>query len=479
MLHLLTQRKVDSMYQTAISQRPAKRITRADVALGAMGVLLATAVLTGNVALTTPGTALAGLSLLVTLVVIAFARRQLRADPRSAAFTRLAAGLALGTLLMAFAADALLLTAGWIVTGRMMAGLIGHVGGWDEAQDAARRATIAFTISDLALTGAVVVLALAAGSTSIAAITATIPAMAAGTTLAAALLMVLAAMARCATPPFSGWLIGSLAAPTPVSALMHAGFVNAGGFLLVRFATVLEAAPVAGYALFAAGIIAALVGSAIMLVRSDVKGALAASTVAQMGFMLLTISLGAYVAALWHMVAHGLFKAWLVLGSSGTVSTAPVGRKGLSRPAPAIIALIVLVIMGWAITTSAASALLPLGLALTALLGALTVAMGKNGRNAGHSLHSLAVVAVPLVLIAFNAAALAALGTVQANAAAPLLPPLAQFALLSLLLSAWVIQQRIGSGEHALHPAIVARLLHVGAPTPALTPNALSTGPKD
>lgn len=460
------------MQDTAIPQdeirKPATRISRADVALGLMTALFAATVFTGNITLTTPGTALAGLSLLVTLVVIAFARRQLRADPRRAAFTRLAVGLALGTLLMAFAADALLLAAGWIVTGRMMAGLIGHVGGWDEAQDAARRATLAFTTSDLALVGAVITLALAAQSTSIATITALLPAMTSATKLVATLLLVLAATARCATPPFSGWLIGSLAAPTPVSALMHAGFVNAGGFLLVRFAPALEASLIAGYALFAAGVVAALIGSAIMLVRSDVKGALAASTVAQMGFMLLTIALGAYAAALWHMVAHGLFKAWLFLGSSGTVSTAPVGPKGLSRPAPVLIAVTVLIVMGFTLTTAVSSALLPIGLALTAMLSALVVA----SRNARRKIHSIAVLSLPLLLIVFNAAALTAIGTFQADAAALLLAPLAQFALLSAFLGLWVAQQRIGAGERTLHPAIIARLLHVGAPSYTNTHNS-------
>lgn len=445
--------------------KPKVRVTRADVALGTMAALLFATFITGSVSLTTPGVALAGLSLLVTLVVVVFARRQLRADPRRTAFNRLAAGLALGTLLMAFASDALLLAAGWIVIGRMMVGLIGHVGDWNEAQDAARRATLAFTISDLALTCAMIALALAAGSTQITMIVAMIPVMPIGTTLAAGLLLVVAAMARCAAPPFSGWLVGSLVAPTPVSALMHAGFVNAGGFLLVRFAPVLEAAPIAGYALFIAGVVAALIGSAIMLVRSDVKGALAASTVAQMGFMLLTIALGAYAAALWHMIAHGLFKAWLFLGSSGTVSTAPVGPKGLDRPIAAMIALAVLIVMGLSMYTSFAPALLPLGLAFAAVLGALTVA----ARRAGHNLHRVGLLAVPLLLIALNAAALAAFGTVQIDAAAPLLPPLAQFVLLSLFLGLWVAQQRIGSGERTLHPAIVARLLHVGTPAAALT----------
>jgi NAD(P)H-quinone oxidoreductase subunit 5 len=450
------------MQQIAISNRSARKFTRADLALVVMAALLALSALTGHVTISPAGAALAGLSLVVSVVVVAFARRQLRADPRRDVFTRLSAGLGVATLIVAFASDALLIVAGWIACGRMMVGLIGHVGGWDEARTATRRATLAFTVSDLALIGAAITLALAAGSTNIATISSSIPAMTTAKVLAAALLLVLAAIARCAAPPFSGWLIGSLAAPTPVSALMHAGFVNAGGFLLVRFATVLEAVPMAGYTLFAVGLIAALVGSAIMSVRSDVKGALAASTVAQMGFMLLTIALGAYATALWHMVAHGVFKAWLFLGSSGTVSTPSGGPKGLSWPMPALIAVTVMVGMGLAISTSIASAVLPLGLALAALLGALTVAL----RNACRSLHSLALLTVPMLLIGLNVAALAAMSTVQPPAATPLLSPLAQFALLAVFLGLWVGQQRAGAGGSRLHPAIFARLLHMGTSAP-------------
>lgn len=437
------------------------RPDRGVIGLGAMAVLLVAALAIGKTAPTTAGLALAGLCLLVTLVVLVFARRQLRADPRQRSFARLASGMALATLLMALTGDALLLAVGWIASGRLMVGLIGHIDGWDEARAATRRANIAFTVGDLALVGGVLLLAVPAGTTDLAAIAAAVPTMGAASLATAAMLLVVAMLARCAVPPFSGWLLASLAAPTPVSALMHAGFVNAGGFLLIRFAPVIEAAPMARAALFAAGVIAALIGSAIMLVRSDVKGALAASTVAQMGFMLLTLALGAYAAALWHMIAHGVFKAWLFLGSSGTVSSLRSANKGIISPYPALIALAALAGAGALMNTSHADALLPVGLALTALLSALAIAV----RGTARSPRGLAVLvlAAPVALIATNAAALAMMGTLQTNAAVPLLPVYAQFGLLSLLLAGWVWQQRVATGEAALHPALLARLLHAGA----------------
>lgn len=435
--------------QTAVANLPVM----------ALGLLLGAAFLTGHVAATTAGLALAGLSLLVTVVVLVFARRQLRADPRSASFARLAAGLAIATVLMGLASDALLLAAAWIVTGRLMAGLIGHVGEWSEARDAARRANIAFSVGDLALVGAVMLLSFGAGSSDINAITTAVPAMTGPLLTLAAFLLVIAALARCALPPFSNWLMRSLAAPTPVSALMHAGFVNAGGFLLIRFAPALEAVITARYALFAAGVVAALVGSAIMLVRSDVKGALAASTVGQMGFMLLTVALGAYPAALWHMVAHGLFKAWLFLGSAGTISTAPTRAKGLPQPWPAIIALAAICGGIVLIETQHADALLPVGLALTALLCALVVAMRALPRGP----LGLVVAIAPIVLIALNAAALAIMTGLQPSAAQPLVSPYGQIGLLSLFLAGWVWQQRVVSGEQALPHALYARLIHAGS----------------
>ncbi|GHC86612.1 proton-conducting transporter transmembrane domain-containing protein [Novosphingobium pokkalii] len=435
-------------------------LSLADLPVLALGALLATAILGGLTAVTPAGVALAGLSLLITGVVIGFARRQLRADPRAAWFGRMAIALAIATVMMGLAGNVVLLVAAWIVSGRLMAGMIGHVGEWAEARAALRRASIAFGIGDLALVGAALLLSLGTGSTQIAAIVAAAPGLAPDIVLPAAALLVVAALARCALPPFFSWLMRSLAAPTPVSALMHAGFVNAGGFLLIRFVPALEAAPAARFVLFATGILAALAGSAIMLVRSDVKGGLAASTVAQMGFMLLTIALGGYAAALWHMVAHGVFKAWLFLGSAGTVSRAPA-TKALPRAWPAGIALAALAgglaLLHW----GPATALLPLGLAATALLCALAVGL----RAASRSPVGMIVIAIPILLIAINAAALAFVAHVQPDAAMPLLSGPAQWVLLLVFLSVWVLQQRVARGEQSLPPALYARLIHAGNPT--------------
>lgn len=435
-------------------------VTLADLPVLGLGSVLLGTVISGHATLTAVGIALSGLSLLVTLVVLGFARRQLRADPQAGSFARMATGLFIATVLMGLTGDAILLVAAWLASGRLMAGMIGHVGQWAEARSAARCANLSFAASDLALVAAVLLLAIGAGSTDIAKISAAVPAMSAGLLIPAALLLVVAALARCALPPFSTWLMRSLAAPTPVSALMHAGFVNAGGFLLIRFAPILEAAAPARFMLFACGIVAALLGSAIMLVRNDVKGSLAASTVAQMGFMLLTVALGAYAAALLHMVAHGVFKAWLFLGSAGTVSTGPTRAKALPQPWPAAIALATMICALVLIQQREGSALLPIGLACAALLCALAVAL----RSVSRSPLGLLVAVLPIMLIALNAVALALFSAGQPNAPLPLIPDYAQFGLLSLFLAGWVTQQRVASGKVNLPPALFARLIHAGNP---------------
>lgn len=447
------------MLQPTPAPSPSRRIDPAIAGMALLGLVIA---LSGHAGLTAPGLTLAMLSLFVATVVLAFARRQLRADLRRSLFTRLAAGLVLATLVMALATDAVLLAVGWIVTGRLMGGLIGYADGGPETDTAARRATRVFMLSDLALVAALAILAIAAGTTSLTGILAQAPALHPAWLALAAMLFALAAAGRCAIPPFAGWLMGSLAAPTPVSALMHAGFVNAGGFLLVRFAPVLEAAPAVRMMVFAVALAGALAGCVLVLVRNDVKGALAASTVAQMGFMLATVALGAYAAALWHMVAHGLFKSWLFLGSSGTI--APAGRRRAALPtaqAWAIVALTLSAMTALLIADNGPSmhaALLPIGLGLAALLVAVTLGLGLLRQTR----FGLAVLVIPAVLLAANAAALAGLSRFQPAAAAPLLSPFAQLLLLAMLLALWAWQQGLAHGVGGLPPRLTARLMHIG-----------------
>ena len=448
------------------TRRTGTRRSASVTPLAVMALALGGAGAFGLFALTPAGIALASLATLLTAVVLVYAQRHLRADPRRLAHAQLASGLAFATALAALADNVLLLAAGWIVAGRLMTGLVRHAGNWAEARAAAARAATAFLIGDVALVGALAILAAAAKSASIGAILGAAPGLPTPALALAAALLVIAAAARCAAPPFSAWLLSSIAAPTPVSALMHAGFVNAGGFLVIRFAAVFEAVPAARFALLAIGIAGALYGSALMLVRADVKGALAASTVAQMGFMLMTCALGGYAAALWHMVTHGAFKAWLFLGASGTIVR--VGArpdKALPAPIPAVIALAALCAAALVMDTAIArTTLLPIGLAATALFVALALAaQGIRFETA-----RLTLLALPALLVTLNAAALALVEAVQANAAAALLPAWAQLGLLALFLAAWLVQQDLVAGRRALPAALHARLLHAGAlPHPA------------
>lgn len=134
-----------------------------------------------------------------------------------------------------------------------------------------------------------------------------------------AVCLVLAVVLRTALLPVHGWLIQVMEAPTPVSALLHAGVINLGAFVLIRLAPLLEAAPLAQWLLVVCGLLTAMLAGLVMLTRVSIKVRLAWSTVAQMGFMLLQCGLGLYSLALLHLLGHSLYKAHAFLVSSSVV----------------------------------------------------------------------------------------------------------------------------------------------------------------
>jgi NAD(P)H-quinone oxidoreductase subunit 5 len=138
----------------------------------------------------------------------------------------------------------------------------------------------------------------------------------------AALLFAFAAILKTAQLPLHGWLIQVMEAPTPVSALLHAGVVNMGGFILIRLAELVSLAPAAQTALVVVGSLTAVLAGLVMLTRISIKVRLAWSTCAQMGFMLMEIGLGLYELALLHLVAHSLYKAHAFLSAGETVRSA-------------------------------------------------------------------------------------------------------------------------------------------------------------
>jgi len=137
-----------------------------------------------------------------------------------------------------------------------------------------------------------------------------------------ALLVFVGAMAKSAQFPLHVWLPDTMDSPTPVSALMHAGIVNAGGFLLNRLAPFYSLSPTALHVVFVIGVLTVLLGASMMLVQNDIKKTLGFSTMGQMGYMIMECGLGAFALAIFHLIAHGLFKATLFLGAGQGIHAA-------------------------------------------------------------------------------------------------------------------------------------------------------------
>lgn len=137
-----------------------------------------------------------------------------------------------------------------------------------------------------------------------------------------ACLIALAALIKCAQLPFHGWLIQVVESPTPVSALLHAGVINLGGYLLLLFTPLVAQSSVAIWLLLIVAGLSTLASALIMTTRISVKVRLAWSTCAQMGLMLLEFALGLYELVLLHLLAHSFYKAYSFLNSGNAVNDA-------------------------------------------------------------------------------------------------------------------------------------------------------------
>lgn len=293
--------------------------------------------------------------LLATLVVQSYAVRALRGDLFRHRFFASSAAAASATAIMVVAADLRVLAVAWIAVSWSTAALLRH-DGRPAARAASRRALGSFAVGDLALVGATIAASATTGAVTVrpeelAGIVRSDEAagpVALVTVLAVG--VVAAALTRSAIPPAQSWLPMSVAAPTPSSAVLHAGIVNGGGVLLVRFAPVLAASRLATGAAVLGGCAGVLVGGAVARTRPDVKTALAWSTVAQMGFMVVQCVTGLLGPALVHMVAHGMYKANLFLGAGSTLAhthpAAPDDRP--LGPRAAIVAAVTALAVGTA-----------------------------------------------------------------------------------------------------------------------------------
>ncbi len=263
----------------------------------------------------------------VGLIVQSFASRSLLGDPRATRFHTLAAVLASATSLVGVTATGSGLLVAWVATSVTLVALLGHKAPWSAAARSQRLTARSLLIGDLALVLGIVVAIVAVGDLDLRNIGADAVALDAESIgslsmlTMVALCLVVAGVARSALVPMHTWLPSTLAAPTPVSALLHAGVINGAGVLLIRFSPVFASSVSAMALAFAVGIATALFATAIMLVRTDVKGGLVWSTSGQMGFMVVQLGVGAFAAALFHIVGHALYKAAMFLGAGGAISS--------------------------------------------------------------------------------------------------------------------------------------------------------------
>jgi NAD(P)H-quinone oxidoreductase subunit 5 len=275
----------------------------------------------------------ATLQLLISFVgwvVIRYSRTYLAGAAGAARFHVAMLATLGAVLLLAGSGSLVILVLASVATGAGLRVLLLHFPGRHAAQRAATKFTFVWALADIVLIIAAVVLGVAYGSTGFARLADLAqPGLNAPGQVAAALIVVAAAL-KTASFPLHGWLTEVMEAPTPVSAFLHAGIINSGGVMLIKLAGFVDQSPGAMAALVMVGGFTALFGATVMLTQSAVKTALAWSTVAQMGFMLMQCGLGLWTLALLHIVAHSLYKAYAFLSAGGAVRAV----ESVRRPGP-------------------------------------------------------------------------------------------------------------------------------------------------
>ncbi|MGB1223391.1 MAG: NADH-quinone oxidoreductase subunit L, partial [Mycobacterium sp.] len=190
------------------------------------------------------------------------------------------------------------------------------------AATAAKKAFVVNRVGDVGLAIALMIMFAAVGSVSFATVFGAAPALTEATLTAIGLMLLLAACGKSAQVPLQSWLGDAMEGPTPVSALIHAAtMVTAGVYLIVRSGPVFDLAPHAQTAVVVVGAVTLLFGAVIGCAKDDIKKALAASTMSQIGYMVLAAGLGpaGYAFAIMHLLTHGFFKAGLFLGAGSVM----------------------------------------------------------------------------------------------------------------------------------------------------------------
>lgn len=409
------------------------------------------------------------MSWLVTLLgalLIQFSRNYLDGDPRQRIFF-IRLYLTIGAvLLMVMAGNLWQLTLAWIGMSLALHELLVFYPERPRAIRAARKKFITARIGDVCLIVAAVLLAQTFGTTDLGMIReATAAALADGNIPAnaavAAVLIVIVAALKSAMFPFHGWLLEVMETPTPVSALLHAGLLNAGIFLVVRFGELVFLSTPALILLIALGGFTAIFASSSMITQTSVKVSLAYSSAAHMGFMLMLCGFGAHTVAIMHLIAHSCYKAHAFLSSGSIIEyVRNTGAQKLDT-APHLLSLLANVAVSVAIFLAVATAI---GIDITKrpgetamitifMLAVAYLLVKGNTNKAPVSVIGRTIVMAALVTIAFfilEVTAEALLGKAVA-----VYPPLTMTAMIAVV--AAVAMFGIVMALSAFLPALVKR----------------------
>ena len=280
-------------------------------------------------------TIMLGMVALLAVVIFRFSVTYLDGDDRQGVFLGWLAATVAAVEVLVLAGDLFLLVAAWVATSLALHRLLVFYPERRRAVVAAHKKFLVARLGDVFLVAGAVLLYVRFDSGNLETIfqgaSQLQPGWAFTSVGAAALCIGFAALLKSAQFPTHGWLVEVMETPTPVSALLHAGVLNAGPFIAIRMAFVLDDALPATALLIAVGGLTAVFASVALLPQPSVKVALAYSSAAHMGFMLMVCGMGVYPAALLHLVAHSFYKAHAFLSSGSVVDEARAAKVALPQ----------------------------------------------------------------------------------------------------------------------------------------------------
>ena len=387
------------------------------LAVAAAGVLsawqFATAGQPGDVA----GLIVAALITTLGWIIVRFSARYLDGEPRQRTYIAALSFTLAAVVVVVLTQHLGVMVLAWMASSLGLHRLLTFYGARPGARAAAHKKFIASRAAELCLLAALVLVYRETGTLYLDGISAHVAA--AGTLpaglYAAAFFVAVAVILKTAQLPVHGWIIQVMEAPTPVSALLHAGVVNLGGFVLIRMAMLLEGAPAVQGLLVAVGGLTALLAGLVMMTQVSIKVRLAWSTIAQMGFMIMECGLGLYELAFLHLIAHSLYKAHAFLTAGEAVletrrgalaggradGSGALGLFARLAAAPAAVALVWLSQSAWNVAAPGTG--LPWAVTLIVGLGLAPLLWGRRHISMGSMMYgALTVLFVAQIYLAVH-----------------------------------------------------------------------------